>query len=364
MALATGDRGALAKLVNAVVPADAANPTVAAMEGFATFLDKVSSRRTTIEKLGESDDALGARLKSAGALFETARRIVADSKAPANLRAASVALLGRQPEARAEDLKLIPALLSPQSSSEIQLAAVRAAARTGDAGVASTLLAGWANHSPAVRTAIADALLPREAWALELARSAAARDLDFSRRQRLLNHASAKVKEAAKATLAQSAVSADRQKVIDAYRSSLTLAGDAKHGQALYGEHCATCHRVGGAAVGHDIGPNLLTVRDWPRENLLAAILDPDRTVEPRFIAYAATLSDSTTLTGLLTAESAGNITIKTLDDVDHAVPRAGLKSLVSTSRSLMPQGFEAAMGPQDLADLMAFVQSPGTGGQ
>jgi len=115
--------------------------------------------------------------------------------------------------------------------------------------------------------------------------------------------------------------------------------------------------------VGHDIGPNLLTVRDWPKENILTALLDPDRTVEPRYVAYTATLAaDGSQLTGLLTSESAGNVILKTLDDMDHALPRSALKSLVSTNRSLMPQGFEAALQPQDVADLMAYVQSPSGG--
>jgi putative heme-binding domain-containing protein len=112
-------------------------------------------------------------------------------------------------------------------------------------------------------------------------------------------------------------------------------------------------------AVGHEMGPNLLTVREWPRENLLAAVLDPDRTVEPRYIAYTATLADGTAMTGLLTGESAGNVTIKTLDSVDHAVPRASIKSLTSTGHSLMPAGFEAALSAQDLADLFTFLATP-----
>jgi putative heme-binding domain-containing protein len=142
----------------------------------------------------------------------------------------------------------------------------------------------------------------------------------------------------------------------------LTLKGDATHGEALFAEHCATCHRVGAAKVGHDIGPNLLTVRDWPTENLLTALLDPDRNVEPRFVAYTADLTDGTTLTGLLTGESAGNVIVKTLDDQDHSIPRSALKSLTSTERSLMPQGFESALSEQDVADLMTFLRGPTTG--
>jgi putative heme-binding domain-containing protein len=167
------------------------------------------------------------------------------------------------------------------------------------------------------------------------------------------------VKEAAKAALAQTALNSDRQKVIDAYAPALSAAGDRERGQTLYAEHCATCHRIGSSEVGHDLGPNLLTTRDWPRENLLTAILDPDRTVEPRYVAYTATLNDGTAYTGLLTAESTATVSIKTLDDADHPLPRQNLKSLTSTNRSLMPQGFEAAMSAEDLADLMAFIQNP-----
>ena len=158
---------------------------------------------------------------------------------------------------------------------------------------------------------------------------------------------------------AQGALNADRQKVIDEYAPALSAAGDRKHGEAVFGEHCATCHRVGTSPVGHDIGPNFLTVRDWSRENLVAAILDPDRTVEPRYLAYTATLRDGAVYTGLLTVDSAAAVTIKTLDDADHVLPRADLKSLASTNHSLMPQGFETALTPEDLADLMAFIQNP-----
>jgi hypothetical protein len=40
-------------------------------------------------------------------------------------------------------------------------------------------------------------------------------------------------------------------------------------------------------------------------------------------------------------------------------VPRAAIKSLTSTGRSLMPQGFEGAIPPQEMRDLISFIQSP-----
>jgi putative heme-binding domain-containing protein len=323
------------------------------MKGLARLLDALSAAKRPVDASAAGvDDRLRPTI-------DTAARFAVDPKLPVTTRLAAADLLGRLADRRKDDLPIAAGLLSPQSPADLQTAAVRAIARTLDPSAPAVLLKDWPSHGPALRLAIGDALLAREAWALELAQSPAARDLDFSRRQRLLNHASAKVKDAAKQTLAQAAVNADRQKVIDAYQRVLALTGDAAHGKELFAQHCATCHRIGTAPVGHDLGPNLLSVRDWTKENLITAVLDPDRTVEPRYIAYTATLNDGTVLTGLLTSESAGNVILKTLDDAEHPLPRANLKSLASTNHSLMPQGFEAAIGVEEMADLLAYVQNP-----
>jgi putative heme-binding domain-containing protein len=290
-------------------------------------------------------------------LFELARHFAAEEQLPAAMRTAAAGLLGRDSTRKADDLETVERLLSPALPGELQAAAVRAAARTGDAAVPAVLLKGWATHSPSLRIAIADVLLSRQPWTLELAGSPAARDLDFARKQRLLNHGNAEVKKAAKATLDQSTpASADRQKVIEQYQTVLSESGDVPRGKQVYLENCATCHRSGGE--GNDIGPSLLSVRDWTKENLLAAILDPDRTVEPRYIAYAVATRDDQSLTGVITNESAAGITIKTLDTKEHQIPRGNIKTFTSTGHSLMPQGFEAALPPKDLADLIGFIRS------
>jgi putative membrane-bound dehydrogenase-like protein len=355
--VASKDPAALEQLIHYLV--DTKRRNAQSLSAVATLIDALAAQGKHLRAIAHGENYPGST--AIPTLLDQVRELPRDARRPLDERIAATDLLARMPDQNA--LETAGSLLSARNPVDLQLAAIRAAARTADPAVPRRLLSQWASHSPAIRAAIADALLPREDWALVLAQSLAAKDLDFSRRQRLLNHASPKVKEAAKTTLAQIAVNADRQKVIDAYQPALTLPGDAAHGQALFAEHCATCHRMGNSPVGHDLGPNLLTVRDWPKENILTALLDPDRTVEPRYVAYTATLAaDSTELTGLLTGESAGNVTLKTLDDIDHALARSALKSLVSTNHSLMPQGFEAALQPQDVADLMAYVQSPSGG--
>ncbi|MDB5320835.1 MAG: hypothetical protein JWN40_2466 [Phycisphaerales bacterium] len=354
---ALNDRPAVAAFIDAAAKAP---DTDAAMIAMARIADVLAGRGQTLDQWVSADGSNPNAAQALDRLAAQASRMAADATADPRLRLASVEMLGRLRERRADDLDVASALLAPAQPVEVQLAAVRAAARCERANVPQRLLKGWPAHSPTVRAAVADALLARAPWTLELAASPAARDLDFARRQRLLNHANKDVKAAAQRTIARSLpANADRQKVIDTYQPALTLPGDPAHGQALFAENCATCHRMGNSPVGHDLGPNLLTVRDWPKENILTALLDPDRTVEPRFIAYTATLNDGSALTGLLTTESAGNVIVKTLDDIDHPLPRSALKSLISTNRSLMPQGFEAALQPQDVADLMSYIQSP-----
>jgi putative membrane-bound dehydrogenase-like protein len=360
LSLATGDRAALAKLLDRVVPQDSSKATAAHLAEFARLLDALPARKATLEKLREPPDELSSVLGRTTSLFNRARDLAADTRADPKIRAASVALLGRDPRRHSEDLKLLAGLLSPLLPGEVPAAAVRAAARTGDPSVPAILLKDWATHPPALRIAVADALLARQPWALHLARTPAARDIDFSRKQRLLNHPNADVKKAAKATLDQpTPASADRQKVIDEYQSALTpdSKADLNRGKRIYVENCATCHRSGGE--GNEIGPSLLSVRDWTKENLLAAILDPDRTVEPRFVSYTVTAADDQSLTGVITSESAAALTIKTLDAKEHQVPRPTIKSLSSTGRSLMPQGFESAIPPADMRNLITFIQSP-----
>jgi putative membrane-bound dehydrogenase-like protein len=324
---------------------------VATLRRLATFLDALEAHKLSLEQMGE---AAG----KAVAILDRAADVATDVNEPLDRRLAALQLVGRRPARREMELAAVGTLLSPRAPPELQAAAVRAAARIGHPGVSAMLLKEWPTHPPALRSAIADVLLSRQPWALELAKSPAARDLDFSRKQRLLNHGNADVKKMAKATLDQpAAVSADRQKVIDQYQSATSSNADAIHGKQIYLENCATCHRSGGE--GNEIGPSLLSVRDWTRENLLTAILDPDRTVEPRYLAYTVTTSDGQTLTGVITNESAAGLAIKTLDAKEHQVPRAAVKSLAATGHSLMPQGFESALTPKDVSDLIAHIQSP-----
>jgi putative heme-binding domain-containing protein len=103
---------------------------------------------------------------------------------------------------------------------------------------------------------------------------------------------------------------------------------------------------------------DLASVGDKSPQGLLVAILDPNRVVEPRFVNYIATTTDDQTHTGLLASESATAITLLGPEAKAEEIRRQDLKDLRSSNSSLMPDGLEAGMTAQDLADLMVYVRA------
>eukprot|EP01035_Chromulina_nebulosa_P057019 gene57019-78133_t len=137
--------------------------------------------------------------------------------------------------------------------------------------------------------------------------------------------------------------------------------GSEAKGAEIFGQICASCHAFG-ARRGGQIGPDLAVVKDRSAPYLVTHILDPNRAVEDRYMMYAATLLDGRSLAGMLVTEAGNSLTLRGLDGVEHVILRNELRLLVSSGRSLMPEGLEAALTPATMADLIAFLAG-GSGG-
>jgi putative heme-binding domain-containing protein len=180
-------------------------------------------------------------------------------------------------------------------------------------------------------------------------------EIDAARRQRLLQHRSATIRARAAKLLAD-AVSPDREKVVQAYRTVLTMKGDTTRGVQVFAKHCASCHRFQG--VGNEVGPDLASLGDKSPEALLIAILDPNRAVEARYINYIAITKSGLNYSGLLASETGNSVTLVSQDGKRQTILRTELEELSSTDKSLMPEGLEKELKPQDLADVIAHLRS------
>ncbi len=290
-----------------------------------------------------------------------AARVAEDAQAPEGLRLAALRVLSPSLPLAGLSLDRWVRLLDARQSPAIQGAALKALGRRQDPTIADALLAGWEQFGPSTRGGIVDLLLTRETWtdalvaALERGRPSP-REMGVVSRQRLLEHGSHAVRE--RASKLFTAAARNRQSVVESMAAARTLSGDVSRGWETFQVHCSGCHRLAG--VGHDVGPDLGTVLDKSRDALLVAILDPNRAVEERYLAYTAVLADGREFSGILVSESPDSVTLRTAAGAEEVFPRKSLASLQGAGRSLMPEGFETVMDAASLADLMALLRAGG----
>jgi putative membrane-bound dehydrogenase-like protein len=360
LATATGNTKGLAALVAAAATAEKGGYSaaqLAAVAGLLDVLDRSGSSLATLRT--DSDGELRAALDRLPKVFEHARRVAAEGKAAPADRVAAVGLLGRGFDHTRDDTDLLAELLLPQAPDEVQTAAVTTLGKLKGKGIAKVLLDSWKSQGPRTRGLTLDVLLSRDDWATALVTALEKKrlpvaEIDSARQQRLLTHRVAELRERARLLLAGT-LNPDRRKVVDAYRPALTLKGDATHGKQVFGKTCAACHRLDG--TGNEVGPDLAALADKAAETLLIAILDPNQAVEARYINYVVSTKTGRIFTGLIASETGTSLTLVGPDGKEQVVLRADLEDLTSSGKSLMPEGLEKDIAPQDMADLLAYLK-------
>jgi len=146
----------------------------------------------------------------------------------------------------------------------------------------------------------------------------------------------------------------DREKVVKAYAHVPQLIGDATRGHTLYTAACSACHRL--KNEGNEIGPDLGTIAAKPTEQLIEAILDPNRAVEMRYLAQTVTLKDGRVIIGMIAEETANSLTLK-LGTTTEVILRSQISKSEASTKSLMPEGVETLINPQQMADLLAWIR-------
>jgi len=328
-----------------------------------------------LESAARGEREAGAGLETAGqvlgearlrAWIGRARELALDRTIDPSLRARALPLLGFDPVQRHGDVEALADLVAPAEPPELARAAIARAGAIDDPRVAGRLLAAWRTASPDLRAAILDALTRRDARIAALldalaVRTVAPGELPETLRQRLLQHDDEAVRARAQEVLA-ARIDPDRAAVVEAFRPALTLAGERTRGQLVFERKCANCHRLRG--LGHEVGPDLATMSDQSPEALLIAVLDPNRAVEGRYESYSAVTRGDEVFTGVLADEGSVGITLRDAGGKEQRILRSELKSLRSSSKSLMTEGLEADTTPQDLADLLAFLREDGRPGK
>ncbi len=365
-ALGLKDRDAIASLVAPIFTAIGSRYSPEQLGAFARFLEQLGQSGNTLDQLRDAsaNDALGRLLIRAVAITAQVRLAATDATVPAGERIAAAALLSRSPAGQDESLPLLAAWLDPKHSTEDQASAIRALSAIVTPAVPAAFAKAWPTMSPGTRKLALGAWIGREPWAFDLVRrlerkEVPASTIDTTVRARLLKHDSKRISLIARKVF--DASSSARSKVVESYRPALALKGDAGKGHQVFTAVCAVCHQRG--AEGRDVGPDLVSVVDHPPEKLLGSILDPSADIQPGFNAYTCTLNTGEQIYGLLASESATSVVMKLVDGTIRTVRRNEIATLVSQDVSLMPEGLEGAIDRQAMADLIAYLRQPLTGG-
>jgi len=261
-----------------------------------------------------------------------------------------VALLASDREHREMVKALLPEMWKKSANTEV----LRLVAKLQPKDGPEFLLAGWNERTPVVRMQIIETLLSNDAWTLVLLKRPEAKACDAALRARLTKHPKKEIAKQAAAVFAD-ATSATRAAVVEKFKPALKLTGDATKGKAVFAQVCISCHKLDG--VGIELGPDLRSVVQHDPEKLMNSILDPSAIIEPGFMAYNCTLKSGEQLYGVIATETSASLTLKMAGNLTKSVLRSEIASLQSTGTSLMPEGLEAALTPQSLADLIAYLK-------
>ena len=350
-AVAMGDEKTIGHVVELVCSRQSGGPSTSKFESLALVLDGLQSREFSYAALPEATADRIART------IRQARSTAADELSAENIRAASIPLLGREDALEADDLKLLERLLVPRSPAVVQQAVVSHLARQGERSAGDVLLSGWRSHSPELRRQIADVLASRSFWSDSLLRhlesgTIHATELSTPVRQRLLEQG----KDDPRWQQALTArVSSSRDEVLSQFQPALNLVGDPSRGDVLFRKLCITCHKL--KDEGFELGPQLASITNKTKETLFASILDPNAAVDANYVNYSILTEDGRILTGKLETETGSSITLLSAAGNRETILRRDIERVQATGKSVMPEGLEQGLAPQDLADLIQFVR-------
>lgn len=274
-------------------------------------------------------------------------------------RKAAIGFLVNAETAQAS-VALLPLLVATEPV-ELRQAAVRTLLGLPGEAAATELLtpAHWNALPPNTRGVVLASLLsqPRHVRVLLAAIEAkqlSENVLNRAQRESLRKHSDAAIRDRAQQLFA-AAETGDRMKAYERARPVLALAGNAVNGHKPFATHCASCHRLD--RDGHNVGPDLFGIRNQPKESILLHIVHPNYEFVTGFNACVIECKDGRELTGLIIGESPASVTLRQAQGIEETIPRSAITRLTVGQISLMPEGLEAAMSPQELADLLAYLK-------
>lgn len=290
-------------------------------------------------------------------VVELARNRMLDNQLPLAERQALVHLLGSGLMAENQALDCVEKLLR-QRPSTLRSAVIEGIQEFGSGRVGALLLQNWSRLSVGERSAAGMILLTRPEWTKALVEAlenqlVRSRDLEQASIQQLRSYGDRNLRSRAIAVLGEPT---PRSAVVSEFMGRLPPSNSMSAGEQLFQKHCAACHLS--KANEPTLGPSLVNLKQWTLEQWVTAILDPNQNVEPKYFQVRVLTSGSQVFSGVVQQESEQAIQLALPDGSLRSFSRNEVDSIHPTRTSLMPEGMEEKLSPQDLANVIEFLRS------
>lgn len=133
-----------------------------------------------------------------------------------------------------------------------------------------------------------------------------------------------------------------------------TKPGNPYQGRVVFNKLCAQCHKIYGE--GKEVGPEITSNGRASFEQLLSNVFDPSLVIGADYRPLTVATTEGRLLSGLVVEDSKQRIVLKVQGGKLETIARGDVEEVSKSQTSLMPEGIEKQLKPQEIADLFAFL--------
>jgi putative membrane-bound dehydrogenase-like protein len=325
-----------------------------------------SQLQDLIEDGDQAPLALAASLVAASwgdaAAVETVRRTALDTGAEDEPRLRALSALVATQDASVTDVAA--AILGDAKRNDMQLREQTLArlGRLQSDEVAEIVLAAYPRMEPELQPKAVELLTQRAGWAKDLLGAIGddqlpASVINANQARRLLAIGDEDLTAAVKRHWGDVRETRDpaREKFIAEMRSQLLKSkGDAVAGRAVFNKVCGQCHKIYGE--GQEVGPDITRNGRGSFEQILSNVFDPSLVIGADYRAVTVATTDGRVVTGLVVEDSPQRVVLKVQGGKQEIIAREDVAAQRISEVSLMPEGLEKQIKPQEMADLFEFL--------
>ena len=290
------------------------------------------------------------------------RGVLASADQPTEKRLQAIVSLVASGDSKVLD-DVAALLATPEKNAiEFRAAALAALGRLDDERVAKVVIENYARLEEDLQPKAVELLTQRTSWSKSLLLAIGNGQLDAAALNvnqvgKLLARGDAELTKLVQAKWGSVRTdrNPEREKVVAEMRERLLATpGDPHHGLQVFHKVCGQCHKIHGR--GQEVGPDITANGRASFDQLLSNVFDPSLVIGASYQARTMITADGRVLTGLLAEDNEERIVLKMQGGKLETIPRDEVEEMRISRLSLMPEGLEKQLEPQQLADLFAFL--------